>query len=135
MKRVLASILLLLCLSALSANLVGCTSPAERAFISADVQVLGVYLQKAQPAIEAYCAAVGASSSADSAAATNAATLRAETRALAMELAANAKARLQKLSTEDQAKTAAQQALTIAASVIDSLEASSKTPTTAPAAQ
>ena len=95
----------------------GCTTEAERTFVTEDVEGLGMYIAKAQPAVEAYCDAL-----AEQGMKAEAATLRADTRALAIELKANAEARLDKLRVEAQFVAAARTALAVADSVLTILQ-------------
>jgi hypothetical protein len=88
-------------------------TPAERDFHAADVRVISLYIQQAQPAVEAYCTALATR---DEMAAEQ---LRADTRALAAEMRANAAARLAKLDTAAQIVAAARQALDVAGVVLD----------------
>ena len=95
----------------------GCTTEAERTFVAEDVEGLGMYIAKAQPAVEAYCDALG-----EQGLVIEAEQLRADTRALAIELKANAEARLDKLRVEAQFVAAARTALAVADSVLTILQ-------------
>ncbi|HUW99829.1 MAG TPA: hypothetical protein VMY35_02525 [Phycisphaerae bacterium] len=103
----------------------GCTTAAQRNFAAADVAAIGKYVEKAQPAIEAYCDALAAGGEANS---EKAEQLRLDSRALAECLIANCQARLDSLRTEDQVVAAARTALDVAKAVLDVFEMEAAAP-------
>lgn len=114
MRRLYLPLLLIaLCLLPL---LGGCSTPAEQKFAAADVRVLALYVQRSQPAVEAYADATGDEQ------------LRIDTRLLAAELAQNAAARLDRLRASSEAIEAARTALTVADAVLDAIEARKAAP-------
>jgi len=106
----------------------GCTTPAQQRFAVADVNVMSLYVAKAQPAVEAYCNAAEAQG--DEQAAVQ---LRADTRALAMTLAINADARLDALRTENSAVTSARLLLDMTSAVLNQLIKEAESVATQPA--
>ena len=96
----------------------GCTTAAERQFTVADTQVIGLYVQKAQPAVEAYCTALEASGHAQSAQ-----QLRVDTRLMATEMTASANARLAKLDSNQALIDSARAAVAMAIAAIDEYKA------------
>ena len=102
----------------LAAAIGGCTTQVERDFTIADVRVIGLYIQQAQPAVAAYCEALCRAGMAD-----KADQLRADTTALAAEARANAALRLDKLRADRQLVESARQAVNVAGVVLDAIEA------------
>jgi len=98
----------------ISSMIGGCVTKAESDFTAADVRVIGLYVQKAQPAVEAHAAALEAAGKVH-----QAEQLRADTRALAQEMELNARARLEKLSAESQMVDAAKTTLKAARVILD----------------
>jgi outer membrane murein-binding lipoprotein Lpp len=89
----------------------GCATPAEKEFAAADVRVISMYVDRVQPAVEAYADATGDEQ------------LRIDTRALAAEMVKNAAARIERLKTDSQAIETARAALDVATAALDAFEA------------
>ncbi len=95
----------------------GCATKAEKEFVTADVRIIGMYVARAQEAVEMYCKSLEAADYT-----LEAQKLRVDTEVLANEITANAKLRLDKLRADAQAVQAARKALNLASAVLDSLE-------------
>ena len=116
MKRISVSALIVVLSVAALAWISGCQSPAQQRFAAADVRAVSAYVALAQPLCEAYCnglAAVGQQAQAEQ--------VRADSRALAGAVVANQAARLDDLTAEAQALSAARTALNIASTVMDAI--------------
>ena len=118
------SVFAICCLLPVACCLPACTTAAQRNFAAADVAAIGKYVEKAQPAMEAYCDALAAGGKVDLAE-----QLRLDSRALADCMVKNCQARLDSLRTEDQVIAAARTALNIAKDVLDLFEQSEAAPT------
>jgi hypothetical protein len=77
-----------------------------------------MYIERAQPAVDAYCVALADSGHAD-----QANQLRADTMALAQQIRADQQTRLDQLRVEAQITAAARRAIDLAAVVLNALEA------------
>jgi len=114
-KNARAAVVILLPISLAAAG--GCMTKTEQDFIAADCRVIGLYVQQAQPAIESYADALESHGKVQ-----QAQQLRADTRALALEVQANAAARMEKLSVESQLADAARASLRVARALLESYD-------------